>query len=448
VAVTGAFSDTFNNNKFTLARVALGNASMAQITASANTHMREACYIRNGIPDATEYKITDGSTSRITLASLIHSGTMPTLFNKFSDFAKFTVFLNGGFDGVNSLDANAINFNDRSTSTEARGATYGNSNANFTSPGFAFNQNGVGIVNNQVASIKVAADIITNPITSNINLLTVPGQREPLVVDYVSDVASSFGLAMFLMDIPNYNSSGDRIFDGETANSSTYVDVEQTANAFETRALDNTLVTTYFPDIVMDDSSTGKKVTVPASIAGLAAIAYNDRVAHPWFAPAGFNRAALNFVSLTKTRLKQSERDRVFQARINPIVKFPNEGFVIFSQKTLDGNQTALDSINVQRMVLDVERQVIDVGNRMIFENITPDLYTEFVSKVSPILANVQSRQGLKQFKAVCDDTNNTELDRENNRMNAKIFLLPVKAVEFIQLDFIITRNGVAFATS
>lgn len=448
VTVTGSATDIFNNNKFTLARVALGNGSLAQITASANTHMREACYIRNGVWDATEYKITDGSTGRLTLASLLHSGTQATLFNKFSDYAKFTVFLNGGFDGVNILDANASAFNDRSTSTEARGSVYGNSNANFTSPGFSFNQNGVGINNNQVNAYKVAADIITNPITSNINLLVAPGQRDPLVVDYVSDVVADYGLAMYLMDVPNYNSDANRIFDGETANSATYVDVEQTANAFDSRALDNTFITTYFPDVVMNDSSTGRKVTTPASVAGLAAIAYNDKVSQVWFAPAGFNRGALDFVSLTRTRLKQNERDRIYQARINPIVKFPNEGYVISSQKTLDGNQTALDSINVQRMVMEVQRQIVDVGNRLIFENITPDLYGEFVSKVTPILANVQSRQGLKQFKVVCDVSNNTDLDRENNKMNAKIFLLPVKAVEFIQLDFIITRNGVSFGTS
>jgi len=446
--VTGSFTDTFNNNKFTLARVALGNGSFTDITSSANIHMREACYIRNGSPDATEYKITDGSTGRLTFASLVHSGTQATLFNKFSDYAKFTVFMNGGFDGVNILDSHAAAFDDRSTSTESRGATYGNSNANFTSPGFAHNQNGVGINNNQINSYRVATDIITNPIASNINVLTVPGQRDPLVTDYVTDAVENYGMAMSLMDVPNYNSDGDRIFDGETANSSTYIDCENTADFFEQRALDKTIVSSFFPDIVIDDSKTGKKVTVPASVGALAAIGYNDKVAYPWWAPVGFNRGALNFVSLTRTRLKQSERDRMFAARINPIVKFPNEGFVIFSQKTLDAEGTALDSINVQRMVLEVKRQVVEVGNRLIFENLTPELYGEFVSKVSPILANVQNRQGLKQFKVVCDKTNNTELDRENNRMNAKIFLLPVKAIEFIQLDFIITRNGVAFATS
>ena len=177
----------------------------------------------------------------------------------------------------------------------------------------------------------------------------------------------------------------------------------------------------------------------------MAALGYNDKVAYPWYAPAGFNRAALDFVSLTRTRLNQSDRERVYAARINPIVKFPRENYVIFAQKTLDNQRTSLDSINVQRMVLDVQRQVVDVGNRLIFEQITPALRQQFVKNVTPILTNVQSRQGLQQFKVICDETNNTNLDVENNKMNAKILLVPVKAVEFIAIDFVITRAGVQF---
>ena len=124
----------------------------------------------------------------------------------------------------------------------------------------------------------------------------------------------------------------------------------------------------------------------------------------------------------------------------------PGEGYVIFSQKTLDAAQTALDSINVQRMITDVQRQVSQIGNRLIFEQLTPDLYVNFTSSVSTLLASVQNRGGLGRFKVVCDRTNNSDLDIDNNRMNAKIFLLPVRAVEFIQLDFIITRAGVDFS--
>ena len=276
-------------------------------------------------------------------------------------------------------------------------------------------------------------------------MLALPGQREPFVTDYVSDRASSFGLALYLMDIPNYNSAGDRIFDGEVLGATSYIDVQQTVNNFDARSIDNTFVSAYFPDIVISDPQTSKRITVPATVAALAAIGYNDKVAYPWFAPAGFNRAALNFVTITRTRVNQSEREKLYQARVNPIVKFPNEGYVIFAQKTLDGAGTSLDSINVQRMLMDVQRQVIDVGNKIIWQQLTPALYTEFVSRVTPILSLVQNRGGLRQYKVVCDNTNNTSLDRENNRMNAKIYLLPVKAVEFIALDFIVTREGVQF---
>jgi hypothetical protein len=438
VLVTSSYKDTFNNNKFTLARVAVsGVTNISGLTGTVNSQMRKAIYVRNGVVDPTEYTINGD----ITFASLVHEGTQPTTFNKYNNFAKFTTVLYGGFDGVNILDPHAVRFDDKSTSNEPGGGSW----SGFTSPGFNFNQNGIGIENNQVNSYRVATDIITNPIASNINLLVLPGQREPFVTDYASNAASSFGLALYLLDIPNYNSAGDRIFDGETVGTSSYIDVAQTGVNFDARSIDNTFVAAYFPDVVINDPSTSKKVTVPATVAALAAIGYNDKVSYPWFAPAGFNRAALNFVSLTRTRVNQGEREKLYAVRINPIVKFPNEGYVIFAQKTLDAAQTSLDSINVQRMIMDVQRQVIDVGNRLIWQQLTPALYAEFVSRVTPILSLVQNRGGLRQYKVVCDNTNNTALDRENNRMNAKIYLLPVKAVEFIALDFIITREGVQF---
>jgi len=438
VLVTGSSKDTFNNNKFTLARVAISGVSdINNLTGTVAKQMRKAMYVRNGVVDPSTYAINGD----ITLATLIQDIPQPLTFNKYNNFAKFTTVFYGGFDGVNILDKHAYRFDDRSTSSESGGG----SNGVYTSPGFNFNQNGIGIANNQINSYRVATDIITDSIASNINVLAIPGQREPFVTDYASDAATTFGLALYLMDIPNYNSAGERIFDGEVSGTSSYIDVQQTADNFDARSLNNTYVASYFPDIIMNDPSNGKKVTVPSTVAALAAIGYNDKVAYPWFAPAGFNRAALNFVSLTRTRVNQAEREKLYAVRVNPVVKFPNEGYVIFAQKTLDAAQTSLDSINVQRMVMDVQRQVIDVGNRIIWQQLTPALYQEFVSRVSPILALVQNRGGLRQFKVVCDETNNTALDRENNRMNAKIYLLPVKAVEFIALDFIITREGVQF---
>jgi hypothetical protein len=442
--VTGSTSDFFNSNKFTLAKVVLSASSYTNLTNTVDNYMKDAAYIRNGIPDGTDYTITDGGAPRITLATLLNRAS-GSIFNNFSNYAQFTTYMYGGFDGTNILDKNAASFNDRSTSAESRGSIYGNCAGAFVSPGFTFNQNGTGIQNNNVNSYREAIDIVTDPMLSNANIIAIPGQRDQLVTDYALNASTNYGMALYTMDIPNYNQNADRIWDGETVNTGTIISIEQTAAQFESRNIDNTLAAVYFPDIVITDNNSQRKVTVPASVAAVAALGYNDKVAYPWYAPAGFNRAALDFVSLTRTRLNQSDRERVYAARINPIVKFPRESYVIFAQKTLDNQQTSLDSINVQRMVLDVQRQVVDVGNRLIFEQITPALRQQFVKNVTPILTNVQNRQGLQQFKVICDETNNTNLDVENNRMNTKILLIPVKAIEFIAIDFIITRAGVQF---
>lgn len=448
VLVTGSQRDDFNNNKFTLARVALGNGSIADVTSSANNHMKEAAYLRDRNPDGFEYKITDeiSSAQRITFATLYQKGTTAADFNKFTNFAKFTTIMYGGFDGVNILDKNAATFNDRSTSTETRtDGSVGNAASSFVSPGLRSNVNGFGTSNQTIFSYRVASQIITDAITSNINLLAVPGQRDPLVTDFVGDEARDFGLAFYTMDVPNYDSNGDRIWDGE---SSRFVDVEQVANSFEQRALDNEFVGAYFPDFTIEDDVNRRRVTVPASVGALAALGFNDRVAYPWFAPAGFNRAALDFVTNTKARIKQPERERLYDIHINPIVKFPGEpGFVIFAQNTLEQAETALGSINVVRMLNELKRQIIEIGNRTIFEQITPEIYTELDRRFRNVLNLISARAGIERFDVIVDDRNNTDLDRENNRVNARIVLVPTRAIEFIAIDFIITRSGVSFDT-
>ncbi len=465
--VTGSATDAFNNNKFTLARVALGNyydSTLGQISSSADTHMREAAYIRNGQPNGTDYTITDNFTNRVTFATLFHKGANSAVFNRFSPYAKFTTSMHGGFDGTNILDKNAATLNDRSTSTETRAiadhvSLYGNVNSSFRSPGLILNVNGLGITNNSVYSYRRAIDIITDSITSNINLLAIPGQRDPLVTEYASDKVRDFGLALYIQDIPSYTGYSQRIFDGDVRNGAElypqyttgpiaeniYVDVDKTADAFESRALDNEFTAAYFPNIVIDDSRANKKVTVPASIAALAALGFNDKVAFPWFAPAGFNRASLDFVSKTQTRISQPNRERLFSVKINPIVKFPREGYVIFAQDTLKQDASALQSINVQRMLTDVKRQVIEIGNRTIWNQITPQLQTGLVNDITNALSVVQVRKGIEKFKVISDNTNNTTADREQNKMNVRILLVPTRSIEFIAIDFILSNSGVQF---
>ena len=247
-----------------------------------------------------------------------------------------------------------------------------------------------------------------------------------------------------MLDVPYYDFNSTRIFDGDIGR---YIDVSSTADNFESRIVDNNYAAAYFPNIVMDDTVNGRKVTVPASVAALAALGYNDRVAYPWFAPAGFNRAALNFVSLTQVRINQPDRDRLSDVKINPIVKFPREGHVIMSQNTLQQATSALSSINVKRMILEVKRTIVEIGNRTIFDQISTQTRTELVKQFNAVLGSVQTKAGIEMFKVICDDTNNTKTDVENNQMNVQIRLVPTKSVEFIAIDFIVTNSGVQFTS-
>lgn len=438
VLVTGSKVDDFNSNKFTLARVCLSNTTLADVTGSAETHMKEAAYIRNGVVDPSDYTVTDTNGARVTLATLLMKSTQVSTFNRFSDYTKFTTVLYGGFDGVNILDKNASRLNDKSTSSEAGGG----SNGSFVSPGFNTNQNGVGKLNSAIFSYQTAVRIITDPLLSQHNLLVIPGIRESFVTDDAGARTKDHSLSMYIMDIAYYDFNGTRIFDGDIGR---YVDVLTTADNFEARVVDNNYVASYFPNIVIDDTTNNRKVVVPASVGALAALGYNDRVAFPWFAPAGFNRAALNFVQLTQVRINQPERDRLTEVKINPIVKFPREGHVIMAQNTLQQAKSALSSINVKRMILDVKKTIVDIGNRVIFDQISTQTRSELVKNFTAVLGGVQSKAGIEVFKVICDESNNTQADIDANRMNVQIRLVPTRSVEFIAIDFIVTQSGVQF---
>jgi phage tail sheath protein FI len=181
-------------------------------------------------------------------------------------------------------------------------------------------------------------------------------------------------------------------------------------------------------------------------VAALGALAFNDKVSYPWFAPAGFNRGGLDFVSNVQVRLSAADRDNLYDTRINPIASFPNGGFVIFGQKTLQMNKSALDRVNVRRMLLEVKRLVVGVANKLLFEQNTPEIRARFVGMTVPLLALVQAQAGIESFKVVMDDTNNTPQDAEDNKLNGRIVVVPTRAVEFIAVDFIITNSGVIFA--
>ncbi len=440
--VTGTAADFFNDNKFTLARVALYNAATqlsdvtVQVTGTANEHMLQAAYVRNGHPDPSTYVVTDGVlANRITMASLI--ATSSALFNRFTDYHKFTNIFHGGFDGVNILDEDQNYFRDKALSSDTGGRAVASPNIGLTNSVTA----GAGRLNNNVASLRSAVDIITNPVTSRINLLAIPGVREPFVTDYASDAVKSYGLALYLMDPVEYDKSSNRLYDDSVNRS----DVAKTISLFETRAIDNNYVATYFPDVTIRDNVNNRVVQVPPSVAAMGALGFNDKTQQVWFAPAGFSRGSLDFVTNVENRLSANDRDALYDAKINPIATFPRSGFVIYGQKTLQVAQSALNRINARRMLIDVKRRVGDIARRLAFEQNNAETRARFVAQAIQELTFVQARQGIEKFRVVCDDTNNPASLIEQNRLAGRVQVVPTRAIEFISVDFIITNNGVSF---
>jgi len=446
--LTGSGADQFNDNKFTLSRVALLHTVAAgasidttlstALTGTAAESILETAYLRDKDPDANDYTVLDGSLRRASFATLLAADSH-VYFNKFTNFAKFTNMFYGGFDGNNLLDKDMRLMNDKASSSDVGGKANGGNIHNLDSS----YSPGLGPNNNTVFAYRTAAKILTDNMASRINILTIPGIRDTFVTDHAQDLVREYGQALYLMDIPSYDKSGVRRYD-DTENR---VSVNQTLEKFEGRALDNNFTAAYFPDVMLeDDDNNNRIVNVPASVVALGALGFNDSIAYPWFAPAGFNRGALENVRNTDVRLTAGDRDDLYEARINPIANFPNGGFVIFGQKTLQQAKSALDRVNVRRMLLEVKRLIVEVANKLVFEQNTPATRARFVAQVTPLLAVVQSQQGIDQFKVVMDSSNNTDIDIENNVLNGRIVLVPTRAVEFIAVDFIITNSGVSFA--
>jgi phage tail sheath protein FI len=328
--------------------------------------------------------------------------------------------------------------NDRATSSETGGKAVAVVDIGLNS---AYTP-GAGVNNSIVTAYRTAAEILTNRYASNVSVVAAPGIRDTAVTNYVSTLVQNYGFALYLMDIPGYDYNGSRLFDG----GSEHPDVQQTGNKFTSRKLNNNFVAVYFPDISMQDQGgTSRKIKVPSSVAALAAIGYNDAVSHPWYAPAGFNRGALNFVSTTAVRLNSADRDFLYDNRINPITSFPGTGYVIFGQKTLQVGKSALDRVNVRRLVNEVKRVVSNIASTFLFEQNNAATRSAFVSQVNPALALVQAQQGIEGFRVIVDDTNNTQTDVIANRLNGRVIIIPTRAVEFISIDFIVTDNGASF---
>ena len=201
----------------------------------------------------------------------------------------------------------------------------------------------------------------------------------------------------------------------------------------------------YWPWVQTPDPYSGNVVWVPASTLMPSVYAFNDNAAEAWFAPAGFNRGGLATAVRAERRLTQAERDTLYQAKVNPIATFPNQGLVVFGQKTLQTKASALDRVNVRRLLITLKSFISQIADNLVFEQNSIATRNSFLSQVNPYLASVQQRQGLYAFKVIMDDSNNTADVIDRNQLVGQIYIQPTKTAEFIYLDFNILPTGATF---
>ena len=208
---------------------------------------------------------------------------------------------------------------------------------------------------------------------------------------------------------------------------------------------DTSYAAMYWPWLQIIEPTTGEYVWVPASTMIGGVYAYNDTVAEPWFAPAGINRGGLSGVIRAEKKLSQGNRNDLYAAKVNPIATFPGTGIVVYGQKTLQLRASALDRVNVRRLLIALKSYISQIALNLVFEQNTVATRNNFLSQVNPYLTSVQQRQGLYAFKVIMDDTNNTPDVVDRNELIGQIYLQPTKTAEFIYLDFNITPTGATF---
>jgi len=281
------------------------------------------------------------------------------------------------------------------------------------------------------ASYVESIALLANQDAYNYNFITAPGlignsaYHFPVVQQLITMVQNR-GNAMAIVDVVGYNSN--------------LIPVTTAASAFDT-----SYAATYWPWLKTIDPNSGQQVWVPASTMMPGVYAFNDNVAFPWFAPAGINRGLMTTVTQTERVLTQTNRDLLYQGNVNPIVTFPGSGITVFGQKTLQKKKSALDRVNVRRLLIELKNYISQIGDTFVFEQNDAVTRNNFVAAVNPYLASVQQQQGLTAFRVIMDESNNPPSVIDQNQLVGQIYLQPTRTAEFIILDFNILPTGATF---
>ena len=338
-------------------------------------------------------------------------------------YDRFTAPIFGGFDGLNIREKEPFRNTYLSTGNE-----YSN---------YAIN------------TIKRAIDSVADPEFVEANLMTLPGVTNTTLTQHLVTTCEARADALAIIDIENAYTPA--FTEGTSDAVTRRPDVTQAISSMRSRSINSSYGCCFFPWVQIRDATTGRIVDVPPSVPALGTFGSSQARTELWFAPAGFVRGGLSMgagglpVTGVKMRLTSKDRDNLYAANINPIATFPNEGIVIFGQKTLQVTRSALDRINVRRLLIYVKKEISKIAAGILFDPNVQATWDRFTGAVNPFLASVKARFGLTDFMVVLDGTTTTPDLVDRNVLYAKIYLKPARAIEFIALDFIITRTGASF---
>lgn len=340
-----------------------------------------------------DYLQNDGTTVNVDAAGTSYSASLP--INESGSFYNAT--------GTNAVAS--ANYFDSISNTNAQGLTSGN----YTD----------------------AVSILDNKDEYIFNVLSTPGlvyenSDQAGVLNSVITLAESRGDCIAVVDLDNYGSTVSNITSTATSLNSSYA-------------------SSYWPWVQVV-SATGRNVWAPASVVVPGIYAFTDNSSAPWFAPAGLVRGGIVGVIQAEQKLTRTQRDSLYDGKVNPIATFPGQGIAVFGQKTLQTKASALDRVNVRRLLIQLKKFLGDQARNLVFEQNTVATRNRFLSVVNPYLESVVQRQGLYAFRVVMDDTNNTADVVDRNQLVGQIFIQPAKTAEFIVLDFTVEPTGATFA--
>ena len=341
---------------------------------------------------------------------------------------KFTYTSFGGYDGWDVYRTERTN-QDTYTKTGTKGAA-GLLAGTFTT--YTTSEGDDGITSDYYTFLE-GLYTYNNPEAVNINVFASPGldlSDQPGLIDNAVDIIETDRAdSLYIITTPDVDDSGIAITEGEA------VDI------IEDSGIDSNYSATYWPWLQMNDTENNQYVWLPPTLEVVRNIALTDNVAFPWFASAGLNRGTTNAIK-ARVKLTLDQRDTLYEGRINPMATFSDVGVVIWGNKTLQDKETALNRINVRRLLLQARKLISAVSIRLLFEQNDDVVRNQFLSLVNPILDNIRKERGLIDFRVVLDDTPES-IDR--NELNGRIFIKPTRSLEYISIEFNITNTGASF---